>query len=210
MKMADFVDGVLLNMAKNDWKRACKSGTVTPEDARNPVYEDGFIVGAFAATQFLSGIFHWIGWDWTGLPISVLFGIYAVAILFSPRTNPVPLSREADQRYDAYIVYCYLMGKKPSWKEDDNTWIPKLPYPIEVMAAFRRLIDAMRSYSMRGGNLSRFKKLEAEAEGFVKACQTSSSLIAETLLDDLIFRTCPNIPNRDKETLNSLIGQASK
>lgn len=55
MKMADFVDGVLLNMAKNDWKRACKSGTVTPEDARNPVYEDGFIVGAFAATQFLSG-----------------------------------------------------------------------------------------------------------------------------------------------------------
>jgi hypothetical protein len=64
----------------------------------------------------------------------------------------------------------------------------ELPYPIEVMAAFRRLIDAMRSYSMRGGNLSRFKKLEAEAEGFVKACQASSSLIAETVLDVLIFR----------------------
>jgi hypothetical protein len=136
-----------------------------------------------------------------------VFGIYAVAILLSPRTNPVPLSREANQRSDAYIVYCYLVGKKPSWKESDAAWISKLPYPVPVMAAFRRLIDAMRSYRKTRGR--GYKKLEAEAEGFVKAL-TSSSLIAETVLDDLIFQACPNIPNKDKETLSRLITQAKE
>jgi hypothetical protein len=167
------------------------------------------IVGALIVSLILSGIFHWIGWDWIGWPISIVFGIYACAILFSPRTNPVPLSRAANDRYDAYIVDCGLTGKKPSWKEDDDIWIPKLPYPIEVMAAFRRLIGAMRNYAMRERNLARFKKLEAEAEGFAKACQTSSSLVAEKVLDDLIFRACPNLPSRDKSTLHSVVGRAA-
>src|SRR5215469_14543405 len=134
------------------------------------------IIVALVILLILFGVFHWIGWDWMEWPICILFSIYFVAILFSPRTNPVPLSRAANERHDAYIVYCYLMGKKPSWKEDDNTWIPKLPYPIGVMAAFRRLIDAMRAWSIRGGSMSRHKKLEKEAERFVKACQIDSSL----------------------------------
>ncbi len=55
MKMADFVSGIFLNMAEDVWKQACKAGTVKPEDVLNPVYKDGFVVGAFAAHHFLSG-----------------------------------------------------------------------------------------------------------------------------------------------------------
>jgi hypothetical protein len=53
--MADFAAGAILSMAKSDWKRACKAGIVAPGDTRNPIYEDGFVVGAYAATHFLSG-----------------------------------------------------------------------------------------------------------------------------------------------------------
>ena len=165
------------------------------------------IIVALVISLILFGMFHWVGWDWTEWPIRILFSIYFVAILFSPRTNPVPLSRGANDRYDAYMVYCFMVGKKPSPREDPNEWIPKLPYPIEVMAAFRRLIDAMRGWSMRESNVSRYKKLETEAQRFVKACQTDSSLVAETVLDDLIFRVCPNIRARDKDTLHSVIGR---
>jgi hypothetical protein len=55
MRMADFAAGAILSMAKSDWKRACKAGIVAPGDTRNPIYEDGFVVGAYAATHFLSG-----------------------------------------------------------------------------------------------------------------------------------------------------------
>jgi hypothetical protein len=165
------------------------------------------IIIAFVVMIILRVLFHWIGWDWAGWPISILFIIYAGAILFSPRSNPVPLSRAANERYDAYVIYCTLSGKEPSLKEDDSTWIPKLPYPMAVMAAFRRSIDALRAYSANDGNFAKYKKLEGEANGFVAACHANGSLVAKTVLDDLIFRACPNIPDRDKETLSRAIGQ---
>jgi hypothetical protein len=114
-------------------------------------------------------------------------------VLFSPSANPVPFSRAANDKLDAYLVYCSVIGKQPSPKEEDNAWIPKLPYSIEVMAAFRRLIDAMRSYSMRDSNVGRFKKLLAEAEGFVKACQANSTLVVGQVLDDLLLMAYPQL-----------------
>ncbi len=169
------------------------------------------IVGALIVLLVLSAIFHLIGWEWTFMPLSLVFVIYVSMVLFlSPNTNPVPFSRAANDKLDAYLVYCSVIGKQPSSKEEDNAWIPKLPYSIEVMAAFRRLIDAMRSYSMRNGNMGRFKKLLAEAEGFVKACQANSTLVAGQVLDDLLLLAYPNCPSRDKETLHRVLGHAGQ
>jgi hypothetical protein len=66
----------------------------------------------------------------------------------------------------------------------------------------------MRNYAMRG-NLGRYKKLETEAQSFVTACRTNTSLDAETILNHLIFRACPNIASRDQETPHRVVGWAS-
>ena len=96
-----------------------------------------YIIIALIVSLILSGIFHWIGWDWTRWPISILFGIYCVAILFSPRKNPVLLSREADDRHDAYWMYCWAKRKEGSTREYAS-WLSELPYPEDVVAAFGR------------------------------------------------------------------------
>ena len=111
------------------------------------------IVGALVIWLILCGIFLFLRWDWlVHLPLSFVFVIYVAMILRSAKTNPVPFSRAANDNLDAYLVYCSIIGKRPSAKEEDDAWIPKLPYSVAVMAAFRRLIDAMRRYSMRDGN----------------------------------------------------------
>jgi hypothetical protein len=98
------------------------------------------IIIALIASLILSCIFHWIGWDWTRWPIGILFAIYFVAILFSHHKNPVPLSREADDRYDAYWMYCWAKQKKGSTREyaSGRSWLSELPYPEDVVAAFGR------------------------------------------------------------------------
>jgi hypothetical protein len=55
LKMADFAFRIRLSMAKDAWKQACKAGKVTSEDALNPAYKDGFVVGSIAAHHFLAG-----------------------------------------------------------------------------------------------------------------------------------------------------------
>jgi hypothetical protein len=48
MNVHNFMESVLLTMADGDWKRACKAGAITPEDAANPAYRDGFLTGVYA------------------------------------------------------------------------------------------------------------------------------------------------------------------
>ncbi len=152
------------------------------------------ILCALGISVFLAGIGHYLHWDWANVPITILFGIYAVAILFSSGRNPVPLSRTANERYDAYILYCHMLGKKPSYaRERDDIWIPKLPYPVEVMAGFFRLGVAMRRWAMtRKLSYRRYLKLQSEVASFVRSCQ-ANTLDAQNVLDDLILRTWPNI-----------------
>jgi hypothetical protein len=45
-----------------------------------------------------------------------------------------PLSRETNEKYDAYIAYCCILNKRPSPKEyTDETWASELPYPVDIM-----------------------------------------------------------------------------
>ena len=168
------------------------------------------IVGALIVWLILCDILYFMGWGWPVLPLSVVFVMYVATIWRSPSTNPVPFSRAANENLDAYLVYCSIIGKKPSAKDEDDAWIPNLPYSVKVMAAFYRLIGAMRRYGMTTGNLGRFKKLVTEAEGFVKACKVRPALVSEQVLDDLILRAYPNCPLRDRDTLHSVLGDAGK
>lgn len=97
-----------------------------------------YIIIALAISLILSGVFHWIGWDWTRWPISILCGAYCVAKLFPRHKKPVLLSPELDNRYDAYWTYCWAKRKEGSPREY-GSWLAELRYPEEVVAAFGRV-----------------------------------------------------------------------
>jgi hypothetical protein len=125
--------------------------------------------------------------------------------------NPFPGTPEANDRYDAYTLYCHVTGKKMRIPmEDDAVWIPALPFPIEIVASYRRLIVAhIKCWEPRGcmaafvPRVRRFEKLEQQRDRFVKACQ-SKRVDPVGALDRLHQWAWPNIPPRDREGLERM------
>jgi hypothetical protein len=76
--------------------------------------------------------------------MNILFGLYTLNILISRSSNPLPLTRAATERHEAYIVSCHLIGRTPSLKEyavlDVKKWLSQLPYPVDIMSAYYRIM----------------------------------------------------------------------
>lgn len=111
------------------------------------------------------------------------------------------------------MVYCAATGKKPSITEDDNEWMPNAPYPIEVMAGFKRLIDAFLGWSRPRGlaaftpSLRRYVKLEKQRDFFVAACQ-AKGIDAPTALSDLISLAFPTMRPKDRRSVERMVAGA--
>ena len=76
------------------------------------------IIAAMSLGLLAHGLVTWlgpVGGYWLNWPISIVVGLYAVAILFSK--TPVPLSRAARLNLREYEAWCRVMGKQPSQKE---------------------------------------------------------------------------------------------
>jgi hypothetical protein len=76
--------------------------------------------------------------------MNILFGLYTLNILISRGSNPLPLTRAATERHEAYIAYCNLIGQPPSLKEyavlDVDKWLSQLPYPVDILSAYYRIM----------------------------------------------------------------------
>ena len=111
-----------------------------PERVKQRVAKAVHIVSAFALGFLAHGVFHLLGpaWDyWSNWPISILVGLYSIAILFSK--TPVPGSRAARSNMREYEAWCRVMGKQPSRKEYiSDSWKNS-----ETYIAAKRTIDTL-------------------------------------------------------------------
>jgi hypothetical protein len=146
------------------------------------------ILVAWLVAVALYGLFHLLGWNWLpGWPLGILTGIYTVSILFSPASNPVPFSRTANDRLDAYYAHCLLKGKEPSQKEyavtDCRVWQSELPYPVDIMAAYFR----MARIRAKGGPVMAVERkspgvIEGRAEGINHCGRSVCSLATLSMI----------------------------
>lgn len=111
-----------------------------PQRVQQRVAKAVHIVSAFVLGFLAHGVFHWLGpaWDyWSSWPISILVGLYSMAILFSK--TPVPGSLAARQNMREYEAWCRATGKQPS----RNEYISDSWKNSERYIAAKRTIDTL-------------------------------------------------------------------
>jgi hypothetical protein len=139
--------------------------------------------------------------EWVVYCLWGMFGLYAMFVLFASRkANPDPFSKAANIEYDAYSMYCGINRKQREMSEyNRGEWRLKIPYPIEVMAAICRMLNAtLGSFNSR--SLSKFKKYEAETAGFVDVCK-KNNLNAEDILNRVLPIAWPDLRENDRRVL---------
>ena len=100
--------------------------------------------------------------------------------------------------------------------DDDEVWIRALPYPIEIVAAYKRLVDAhlnlLGSTGLSGAlvpQVRRFKKVEQQRDRFVAQCHYKDVdlLLALAELHRLAW---PDIPLRERDHAEAHYGAVKK